>query len=459
MHRLFWKIFFCFWATVVAIAMAIAATFALNPQRSSSPWHEMMLGMARYSGMSVIEEAELHSAGAASTYIENLGRHAHTRACLVDEDTGNEIADDGCALFMKEISMVRSTSKAQINYKDRIARVALPLESSSGKKYIYATEIPAGTSGISKGAIVTRISLAIFVSFCICYGLTKYLTDPILRLREASHRLASGDLSSRTAKGLERRSDELGFLVRDFNTMAERIEDLISRQRQLIYDISHELRSPLARLSVALDLARERKGDDSAFTQAECDLERMNEMIGRMLTVAKLDTSPPEVQMMRIDIGELVLQVAHSAEFELRERKNAVRVTFNQQFFVHGNAELLHSAIENVIRNAIRYSPPDTPVDIGLKHVEREEKALVQLSVRDYGSGIAESELSNIFRPFYRVGTDRDRQSGGVGLGLAIADRVVRLHGGTISAGNVSSGGLCVDIFLPAADNTGLCSQ
>lgn len=457
MRRLFWKIFLCFWATVVVIAVAIVATFLFDPQRSASPWHETMLGMARYSGMPVIEEGELHGVHAASTYIEDLGNRTHTHACLVD-DTGNEIADGGCALFAKEISLVLSTSNAQITYKDRMASVALPLQSANGRKYIYAAEIPVGSPGVSKGAVATRVSIAILVSFCVCYWLTKYLTDPILRLREASHRLAGGDLSSRASKGLERRSDELGFLVRDFNTMAVRIEDLISRQKQLIYDLSHELRSPLARLNVALDLARERKGDDSSFDQAENDLERINEMIGRMLTVAKLDTSQAEVQMMRVDLGELVSQVVRSAAFEMRERKNAVQVTPHEPIFVSGNAELLQSAIENVIRNAIRYTPSDTSVDIDLKYVEQEGKALIQLSVRDYGAGVPESELSNIFQPFHRVGTDRDRQSGGAGLGLAIADRVIRLHGGTVYARNVISGGLCIDIFLPAADSTVLRS-
>jgi two-component system sensor histidine kinase CpxA len=452
-RSLFWKIFLCFWATVVVIAMAMAITFLLDPQRSPSPWHENLIRMARYSGTFLIEEAELHGAHAASIYGKDLDNRIHTHTCLAD-DMGDEIADDGCPLFAEEISLANSTNNAQVAFKDRIARVALPIQSPNGKKYIYATEIPAGAPATSKTAIVIRLSIALFVSFCICYWLTKYLTDPVLRLREASHRLAAGDLSTRATKGLERRNDELGFLVRDFNAMAGRIEDLISRQRQLIYDISHELRSPLARLNVAFDLARERKGEDSAFDHAEQDLERMSEMIGRMLTVAKLDTSLTEVPMACIDFGELVSQVARSAEFELREKENAVRVAIHEQFFVYGNAEFLQSAIENIIRNAIRYTSPDTSVDVELKPAEKAGKIFIHLSVRDHGPGVPETELSNIFRPFYRVENDRDRQSGGVGLGLAIADRVVRMHGGTIHARNIGSEGLCIDIFLPAMDES-----
>jgi two-component system sensor histidine kinase CpxA len=303
---------------------------------------------------------------------------------------------------------------------------------------------------VSKTAIAIRLCLAFLVSFCICYLLTRYLTAPILRLREASHRLAAGDLSTRASGSMELRNDELGFLVRDFNAMAGRMEELISRQKQLIYDVSHELRSPLARLNVALDLGRKRKGNDSAFDHMEHDLDLMSEMIGRMLTVAKLDSSS-EVQMTRVDLGELALRVVRSAEFELRERANAVRFTMRKDCFVHGNAELLQSAIENVVRNAVRYTTSDASVDVQLQRVEKAAGGFILLSVRDYGTGVPEEELSNIFRPFYRVANDRDRQSGGAGLGLAIADRVIRVHGGMIHAENASPQGLSVDILLPAA--------
>ena len=178
----------------------------------------------------------------------------------------------------------------------------------------------------------------------------------------------------------------------------------------------------------------------------------MSGMIGRMLTVAKLDTSSAPVQMAQVDLGDLVLQVVRSAEFELRERNDAVQLTMQGECLVPGNAELLQSAIENVIRNVARYTPSDASIDI---HLERQDKAggsFVLLSVRDYGMGVPESELPNIFRPFYRVANDRDRQSGGAGLGLAIVDRVVRVHGGTIRAQNASPQGLQIDILLPAAE-------
>jgi two-component system sensor histidine kinase CpxA len=449
-NSLFWKIFLWFWATVIVIALSMIATFLLDPAKNSSRWHESLSRMARYSGTAAMEEAELHGAPAASAYMKDVGNTTHMNACLLDE-TGEVIAGDRCELFTRNISLARSTQHISVSVKDGIARVALPILSVSGRNYIYAGEIPVGAPGIGKSAIVLRLCLAFFVSFCICYLLTRYLTAPILRLREASHRLAAGDLSTRASESMEQRNDELGMLVRDFNAMAGRIEELISRQQQLIYDISHELRSPLARLNVALDLGRERKGSDSAFDHMEQDIDCMSEMIGRMLTVAKLDASSTEVQMTRVDLGELASRVVRSAEFELRERDNAVRFTRREECFVHGNAELLQSAIENIIRNAVRYTSSDASVEVQLQHVEKDGGSFILLSVRDFGTGVPEAELSNIFRPFYRVANDRDRQSGGAGLGLAIADRVIRVHGGTIHAQNASPHGLRVDILLPAA--------
>jgi len=449
-RSLFWKIFLCFWATVVLIVMSIVMVFLLDSQGGISRWHESMIQSARNAAMPVIAEIQIHGTQAASAFIKNLDGRMHTYACLTGDD-GDVIADDGCSLFTGQISLVRSTGTAHVVFRNRIARVALPIQGADGRKYIYAVAIVTGAPAIDKKAVAIRLCVALIVSFFICYWLTKYLTDPVLRLREASHRLAAGELNTRAARALERRNDELGFLVRDFNAMAERIEELISRQKQLIYDISHELRSPLARLNVALDLARERKGDDSAFDQAEQDLERMGEMIGRMLTIAKLDTSSAEVKMVRVNLGELVSQVVHSAEFEFHERENAVAFAMHESLFVSGNPDLLQSAVENVIRNAIRYSPPDKPVLVELEYAEKPAASMIHLSIRDFGAGVPETELSNIFRPFYRIESDRDRQSGGAGLGLAIAGRVVRMHGGTIHARNIAPEGLCVDIFLPAA--------
>lgn len=445
--NLFLKIFLCFWLTVIATAIAVVITFIVEPRSVPSQWHATLTDTAQYSGMIAAGMYEQGGESSASAYIERTAQETHLKACLLDA-TANAIAGNDCESFHDMTMQVAASKASRFNMKYGIARVALTVKGHSGRDYIFATELPAGpraVAGIHRGAALLQWGVALFVSGFICYLLTRYLTTPILQLREASQQLAGGNLSTRAASTISLRKDELGDLVRDFNSMAARIEELVSRQRLLISDVSHELRSPLARLSVALDLGRERKGNDPAFDHMEEDLGLLDEMIGRLLTIAKLDTSAPQVPMTNVDVTALVSQVVRNAEFESREPSGGVRLTAEKQCFVHGNTELLQSAIENVVRNAIRYSEPGTSVEVSLAC----DGSSTRLTVRDFGPGVPEAELLHIFEPFYRVKGARDRQSGGAGLGLAIADRVIRIHGGTIRAENIAPHGLQIEIVLP----------
>jgi two-component system sensor histidine kinase CpxA len=179
------------------------------------------------------------------------------------------------------------------------------------------------------------------------------------------------------------------------------------------------------------------------------DLQLLDEMIGRLLTIAKLDISAPQVPMVEVDLSELLAQIARHAQFESQEAKRGINLTTAGPCVVHGSPELLHSAIENVMRNAIRYTEGGTSVDVQLTCESSSGGASARVVVRDHGPGVPESELTNIFQPFYRVAGARDRQSGGTGLGLAIADRVVRIHGGMIRAENATPHGLRIEIVLP----------
>ena len=451
MRSLFLKIFFWFWATVIATGVALILTFILEPRSVPSRWHATLTDTARYSGTIAVETAEREGIGSTSAYLERIAHQTHMSACLFDS-AGRIIAGTSCQDFLSMTSHVTASKASNFSMKYGIARVALLLPGQSGRDYIFATELPAGPRaalGIDRAAIILQWGVALLVSGLICSLLTRYFTAPILRLRKMSQKIAAGDLSVRAGSELAQRRDEIGDLVRDFNAMASRIEELVSRQRQLTYDVSHELRSPLARLNVALDLGRERKGNDPAFEQMEQDIRLLDEMIGRLLTIAKLDTSAPQVPMMDLDLADVLSQIAHHAEFESKEPNGAIRLTSAGECIVWGNAELLHSAIENVIRNAIRYTESGTLIEVCLERENTSSGAKIRLAIRDYGPGVPESELKNIFQPFYRVAGARDRQSGGTGLGLAIADRVVRIHGGTIRAENAIPRGLRIEIFLP----------
>jgi two-component system sensor histidine kinase CpxA len=451
MRSLFLKIFFWFWATVIVTGVALILTFILEPRSVPSRWHATLTDTARYSGTIAVETSERDGVVAASAYLERMEHETHMKACLFDS-AGKAIAGTGCSSFQSMTSHVVISEASDFNMKYGIARVALRVSGQSGRSYIFATELPAGPRaalGINRSAAVLQWGIALLVSGLICSLLTRYLTAPILRLREMSQELASGHLRARADSSLMQRRDEIGDLIRDFDAMASRIEELISRQRQLISDVSHELRSPLARLNVALDLGRERKGDDPAFEQMQEDIRLLDEMIGRLLTIAKLDISAPQVPRADFDLADLVSQIVRNAEFESQEPNGRIRLIRSGECIVCGSAELLHSAIENVVRNAIRYTENGTEVEVRIECDDSSNGARARLVVRDYGPGVPESELKNIFLPFFRVTGARDRQSGGTGLGLAIADRVIRIHGGTIHAENAAPRGLRIEIALP----------
>jgi two-component system sensor histidine kinase CpxA len=450
MRSLFLKIFLWFWATLIATGISLVLTFIFGPRSVPLQWHATLMDAAHSSGAIVVSEAERNGDSAAAAYIGWLEGETHLKTCLFDI-AGGLVAGRDCGSFQSMTSRVTAAKPSNFSMRYGIARVAMRLKGSNGHEYIFATELPAGPRaalGLNRTTIALQWGVALLVSGLICYLLTHYLTGPILRLREASQQLAAGDLSIR-ALGMEGRRDELGDLVRDFNTMASRIEELVSRQRQLISDVSHELRSPLARLYVALDLGRERKGHDPAFDQMEKDIGLLNEMIGRLLVVARLDSSTPPVPTTSVNLTEIVSQIIGDADFESGQRNGHVKLIVHEQIFVHGDAKLLQSAIENLVRNAISYTEPGTSVEVLLESEHRSSELFARLTVRDYGPGVPDSELVNIFQPFYRVSDARDRQSGGAGLGLAIAERVIRVHGGTIRAENVAPRGLQVMILLP----------
>jgi two-component system sensor histidine kinase CpxA len=240
--------------------------------------------------------------------------------------------------------------------------------------------------------------------------------------------------------------------MRDFDGMAERLENLVKAQSRLLNDISHELRSPLARLNVALGLARQRSGPETAAMLERIELEasRLNELIGRLLTLARLEDGEQHVPSTLFSLDEVVLNVAEDAEFEAQARRSHVRSEIPPGIWVvRGDPSLLHSAIENVVRNAIRYTREGTTVDIDLerKLIAGGEEAVVR--VTDCGSGVPPDALEKLFQPFYRLDDARGRQTGGVGLGLAITERAVRFHGGRVAATNRAEGGLMVEIHLP----------
>ena len=453
MRSLFLKIFFWFWGTAILTGIALILSFVLQRGGVPDRWHAALKDAAGIYGRAAVGEMERGGPSAVAAYLEDLSRTAHTQACLFYQN-GTSVAGDRCDSFRSLIERIADSSgHSAFDIRYGLVRVALQVSSRNGPPYVFATQLPAGPRaafGPNPGGLALHWIVAFGVSGLICYLLARYLTRPILQLQAASRQLAAGKLETRAATDAGRRSDELGELIRDFNAMAERIEDLVSSQRQLISDVSHELRSPLARLIVAMDLARERKGGDPAFDRMEKDFERLSEMVGRLLTVARLDAASASVEMKTLNLRALVAEVVSDAEFAAGERQRSVHFPAGVDLYVQGNADLLRSAIENIVLNALRYTASGTAVDV---HLQADTaSASAQLTVRDHGPGVPDKELQNIFRPFYRVDNARDEQSGGAGLGLAITDRVIRLHRGSVTAANAAKGGLELRVRIPIAD-------
>jgi two-component system, OmpR family, sensor histidine kinase CpxA len=259
-------------------------------------------------------------------------------------------------------------------------------------------------------------------------------------------------LTARIGARASKRRDEVAGLMRDFDAMAERLEILMKAQSRLLNDISHELRSPLARLNVALGLARQRSNVESSemLDRIELEASRLNELIGRILTLARLEDGEQRVPQTPVPLAELVRNVAEDAEFEAQARHCHVQTVIPEgDWGVRGIASLLHSAVENVVRNAIRYTQEHTSVRVELASEEGPKGPEAVLKVSDSGPGAPPDALDKLFEPFYRLDDARGRQTGGVGLGLAITERAVRFHGGRVSARNRTEGGLQVEIRLP----------
>jgi two-component system, OmpR family, sensor histidine kinase CpxA len=300
-----------------------------------------------------------------------------------------------------------------------------------------------------------QLPVAIVVFGITTFVLVLLLVRPIGRLRIAARALANGELATRVARpdGEERifGGDEIQGLVHDFNYMAEQLERLVGAQKILVRDVSHELRSPLARLSVALELAREEAPPSMQEHLQRIDREagRLNLLIGQLLRLSSMESINASSHLDKFTLHGLVEELLPDAEYEAQQRCCKIQVLEHSDCTVQGNQELIYRAIENIVRNAIRYTRQDTVVELTISCEERAGVRMVTLDVADSGPGIPETELENIFRPFYRVDAARQQDTGGFGVGLAIADRAVRLHHGEVRARNRPEGGLTVSLSLP----------
>jgi two-component system sensor histidine kinase CpxA len=294
--------------------------------------------------------------------------------------------------------------------------------------------------------LLTAIALSVVLSIAIA----GYLVHPLRTIEDAGRRLSQGDLTARVGPALGRRRDEIAEFAATFDQMAERIESLVSAHKDLLRDVSHELRSPLARAHAALSLVRQRPNEalDDNLDRVETELERVNGMIGRLLTFSRLDSGEKPMQKEPVELVDLLHGIVQASRLEAEPSGKCVTVHDDEPIVVPGDPELLASCFENVIRNAIRHTPANTAVEISLSRNDGTAQYCC-VTVRDHGNGVSEPQLRRIFDPFYRVHPGGTGLNGGSGIGLAIAKRAISWHEGSISAANAPDGGLIVSILLP----------
>jgi len=449
MYRLFWKLFLSFWVALLlfAVGALVAASFYLDQALRSRDVNTTLTVVERLTG-----EAQTVATRDGMAALKDWAHEQDDRQ-LVPLLAVNR---DGEELLHREVPLrLKARLQRYIHGRDdSAAGRRTPVVAPSGEAYWLILDY----QGVSLQRLVSRpqvvaaqLLLATLIGGLVCLLLARYITAPIERLQRAVQAYTEGNFSLRVRPLLGRRRDEIADLAATMDAMADRLEVLLKSQRVLLRDVSHELRSPLARVQAALGLARQRQGQGQSIEpeleRIEREAERLNDLIGGILSFSRLDSGAHQLQREAISldrlIGSTVDDVCFQAEAEdcnVRFRNEAGDATCVTDL------PLLHSALENVLANALRYAAQAGEVEVTLR---READEYV-IAVADHGPGVPPALLEHIFEPFVRVDSSRSSRMGGVGLGLAIARRAVEAVGGRITASNRSQGGLEVSIRLPA---------
>jgi signal transduction histidine kinase len=405
--------------------------------------------------------AEVLEASGKTALEEYLGdlEQGHSVRCFMFGDNGQNLLERTPPAVV--LAVVANAPEAAsmdapaLSARDGVA--AWRVTASSGRRYTLALmflRAPIHTAWLWFGRTpALRFFTLLLTGGILSFALARHITRPLLRLGEAAGRIADGHFETRVAPALGSRRDEIAWLARDFDQMAQRIQGLIAAQRRMLGDVSHELRSPLARLVVALSILRRCKPEETPeyHDRIKREADRLDRLIGQLLTLTRLETGADESLRETFDLRNLVDEIAADGDFEGRAKNRRVKILSADACSIRGLIEPLRSAIENVVRNAVRYTAASTTVEVTLQKTLG-PRAL--LSVRDYGPGVPGEFLREIFQPFQRVANDPVSDREGAGLGLAITERVVQMHGGQVRAYNAPGGGLVVEIELTSVSGT-----
>ena len=454
MRGLFFKIFIIFW--IAQSLIFVISTSLILRHRFPRPdvLRDSLFSSLRSESIDAVRRFEAGGCEAVHAYAA-----AHGQFVGFTDDAGHLL----CSSSQNPQLAAQPPASEEITGSQVADRYiwSVPVRSAEGKRLFYTVSVPHRPEVHTWYQDLLHFAFPQLPVSIAVGGLTTFLlvlvfTRPVVRLRSAARELSQGNLAARVKENKAQarlfRGDEFQALIHDFNHMAERLESLVDAQKLLLRDVSHELRSPLARLSVALELAREDAAEPmlAHLDRIERETVKLNQLIGQLLTLSSMEAMEGDEGFHRISLNQIVEQMIPDAQYEAHQRQASVVLRADRELAVRGKAELLYRAIENVVRNAIRYTEPSTEVEIRLAAAQQDGRNFVILEVNDRGPGIPESEINSIFRPFYRVDHARSPHTGGFGVGLAIAERSVKLHHGEVRAFNRSTGGTTIQMRFPA---------
>jgi two-component system sensor histidine kinase CpxA len=430
MRSIFAKILL--WCCITLIVCLAGSMFTGQWRRLTPGRHDFLSRSLAFQLEEARDAYETGGDAGLRAYFARIERHFPGTYALVDEH-GTDV------LTRQDRSEQMRMGSASHNWRVGRDRMTMAWPAHDGKYTLLINAVvPPGPPSPIPYYIWIIVATVVFG-----YILAVQLASPLHTLEQTVERFGRGDFAVRA---WTERKDEFGELGRAFNVMADRIEMLLTAERRLLQDVSHELRSPLARLEFAVELARTSPDREKSLDRIKKEVTRLATLVSELLQVTRAEGDPESRNLQELTLMNLLRDVVDDNALEAQARGCQLKLAATDRICVRGDRELLRRAVENVLRNAIRYAPEHTAVEVKLQ--ESGEKAII--CIRDYGPGVPTDSLPNLFKPFFRVHADRDRKSGGVGLGLSIAERAVAVHQGTIRAANANPG-LLVDIELPLA--------
>jgi two-component system sensor histidine kinase CpxA len=443
------KIFLWFiFASGIVSGAVFLTTVATHSQSLGPSW---MIGVLDQYARSAVDIYSHGGKPKLAEYLEKIEDISFLQSTLLDPQ-GRDLVGRGVPVGAEQVlAEARATGETQFHI--RLLWTGASVVDGPGGRYILVAKVLVPYGGILSGALrVTAMEWLIpaLPGALLCLLLARHIASPIRALQTVAGKIADGDLSVRASPAISPRKDELADLARDFDRMADRIQTLLRKQQELLGDISHELRSPLTRLNVSLELVR--RGETDGVKRMQADLDRLDNLIGQILTLTRLQTRGDLKSETAVNLRLVVESVAEDARYEGQEEGKSIVISGADDCWLKGDPALLRSCIENVVRNAVHYTKPQTDVVISLTRITEDGRSVARILVADRGDGVPEEALPRLFEPFYRVSEARDHQTGGTGLGLSIAQRIAVVDGGSIRARNREAGGLEVEIRLTAKE-------